>query len=58
MYVFLSPKFRPRCKDIFCVDDQVQIQDLVKGDPASEAESCRHSGVELCEQCELSVARV
>ena len=31
MYVFLSPKFRPRCKDIFCVDDQVQMQIWSRG---------------------------
>ena len=38
---------------------QVRIQDLGKGAaPASEAESCWHSEVELCEWSESFVARV
>ena len=38
---------------------QVRIQDLVKGGaPASEAESCRHSEVELRERSEHSAAGV
>ena len=37
---------------------QVQIQDLVKGGPASEAKSCWHSRAESCEWSELSMARV
>ena len=37
----------------------MRIQDLVKGGaPASEAESCRHSEVELCERSEHSAAGV
>ena len=37
---------------------QVRIQDLVKGGPASKAESCQHSGAKLCKQSKLSAARV
>ena len=37
---------------------QVRIQDLVKGGPGSEAESCRHSEVESCEQSEQFAAGV
>ena len=37
---------------------QMRIQDLVKGVPASEAESCRHSKVESRERSEQSVAGV
>ena len=40
------------------VNNQVRIQDLVKGVPASEAESCRCSEVESHEQSEHSAAGV
>ena len=36
----------------------MRIQDLVKGAPASEAESCQRSKAELCEQSEQSEAGV
>ena len=36
----------------------MRIQDLVKGGPASEAESCRHSRTEPLKQSEQSVAGV
>ena len=35
---------------------QVRIQDLVKGGPASEAKSCRHSEVELRKRSELKAS--
>ena len=40
------------------VDIQVRIQDLVKGAPSSEAESCRRSEVESHERSEQSAAGV
>ena len=36
----------------------MRIQDLVKGGPGSETESCRCSEVESCEQSKQFVARV
>ena len=43
---------------MYPVAGQVRIQDLVKGGPASEAESCQLREVELGEQSEQSAARV
>ena len=37
-------------KHYFPANYSVPVQDLVKGGPASEAESCWHSRAELCEQ--------
>ena len=37
---------------------QARIQDLVKGGPASEIESCQHSDAELCKQSKLYAAGV
>ena len=44
--------------DIKSCLSQVRIQDLVKGGPASEAESCQCSRVESHERSKLSAAMV
>ena len=48
IYLFLAP--RPIQRMLF--EQQVRIQDLVKGGPASEAESYRHSEADACERSE------
>ena len=54
--VLQTIKLKFRCHFSVCL--QVRIQDLVRGAPASEAESCRRSEAELCKRSEQSAAGV